>query len=81
MAMVNERQTHLGCSMTTFYRSQSGPTKCALFTCNYSYNNVIFTPIYQHGTAASKCKTGKDNEYENLCSTDEFYNVNDPNDF
>lgn len=43
--------------------------------CDYSYGNMIGTPVYEAGSPASKCKTGNNSEYPGLCSKNEKYMV------
>lgn len=65
----------IGCSLIK-YEDDEG-WKNSLIGCNYSSGNMMGSPIYKIGDAASDCKSGKDEKYEGLCSTDEDYSQHD----
>ncbi|KAL1398227.1 hypothetical protein pipiens_009131 [Culex pipiens pipiens] len=39
--------------------------------CNYSYTNMLKTPIYAQGEPCSQCTSGCDAKFDGLCNTDE----------
>lgn len=46
--------------------------------CNYSFGVITDHAVYVSGAPGSKCKTGTNPKYTNLCSTDEKIDPNDP---
>ncbi|XP_037938014.1 antigen 5 like allergen Cul n 1-like [Teleopsis dalmanni] len=71
--MVQEKATHLGCGIL---RQQKGRFSYQFIACNYAYTNVLDQAVYNSGTVASSCTTGRNKNYKNLCSTAESYDVN-----
>lgn len=74
--MVVDRVTLMGCAITRFRE-----TKLVIIifyssylVCNYAGAQKANYPIYKHGTATSKCKTGTNPDYPNLCSIYEQVN-------
>lgn len=41
--------------------------------CNYAYGNLMGSPVYEAGVAASKCLTGPDATYSGLCTEEEDF--------
>lgn len=78
--MISDRNTHVGCAAATYtvsndmmHRNYTG----YLVACNYATNNMIGEPIFSTcSKAASKCYSGTNCMYPNLCSINEQYNVN-----
>ncbi|XP_068141438.1 venom allergen-1-like [Drosophila tropicalis] len=70
-AMAQEKNTHLGCAAVKFENSMNW----FLMACNYATTNWVGQPVYQQGTAASGCNTGKNDNYTNLCKIAEKYDV------
>lgn len=73
--MVADKNTRVGCAAVT---GPSGSYKKMSLTCNYATNNIIGYPMYVScpNAAASKCTSGKNPTYPNLCSTAEVIDVN-----
>lgn len=44
-----------------------------LLTCNYSWGNLLGSPVYVAGETASNCTTGPDDTYPGLCSINEDF--------
>lgn len=66
----------IGCAVSTSKTNEDGQDWNATWlACDYSYGNMDGEAVYQSGSATSKCKTGKNNDYPGLCSTDETYDV------
>lgn len=55
----------VGCCASTYAKSL--PWKDTLVACNYSYGNMVGTPVYKAGPVGAACKNGKDAVYKNLC--------------
>ena len=73
-AMVNDANIRVGCGAATY--SQGGFTNY-LVACNYARTNVVNYPVYAScSNPASKCTTGTNPKYRNLCSVKEKYDVN-----
>ena len=62
--LIQYRVVAIGCALATY---TSKGWKTDLMACNYSFGNLVSSPVYIAGTAASKCKNGKDTVYKNLC--------------
>lgn len=45
----------------------------SLMACNYAVINILTTPVYEEGDAASGCTTGPNPNYPGLCSESEVY--------
>ncbi|XP_067637161.1 venom allergen-1-like [Eurosta solidaginis] len=74
--MVMDRNNRLGCGASLFVNDFGVNV---LFTCNYARRLLCNKPIYRSGKkGGSGCKSGKNPNYPNLCSTEE--NV-DPNNY
>lgn len=71
--IVNERNTHIGCAAVA---EKKGRFSVIYFTCNYARNNILDLPIYEKGPTASKCSSGVNPKYKNLCSVKEKYDYN-----
>ncbi|XP_031626612.1 antigen 5 like allergen Cul n 1-like [Contarinia nasturtii] len=71
---VQEKAEAIGCAAAFTKMTVEGKeTQAVLFACNYSYGNMIGSPVYVAGSKASKCKTGADKTYPGLCSINEVY--------
>lgn len=78
-AMVHELAIRVGCGAVRSWEMRNGQRWETLTTaCNYAHTNVIGYKIYRSGAAASKCTSGKNKIFSNLCSVNEVYNVNTP---
>lgn len=74
--MVADRNIRVGCAAAT-YTTKGVSYKTFLIACNYATTNMKENPIYANCTKpASKCKTGKNAAFPNLCKTTEVYTVN-----
>uniref|UniRef100_W8B4H9 Venom allergen-1 n=1 Tax=Ceratitis capitata TaxID=7213 RepID=W8B4H9_CERCA len=74
--MVADKNIRVGCAASTFDVSGQ-PYKGYLFACNYATTNMIDFPIYKGcSEAASNCTTGRNPDFNNLCSASEEYDVN-----
>lgn len=66
----------IGCAVSTSTVNQSGRDWSATWlACDYSFGNMIGDKVYDAGSAASKCSTGKNMDYPGLCSKNEKYMV------
>lgn len=68
--MANERTDRVGCA-AVLYKSNN-----VMVICDYSGNNFYGKPVYTVGPTASKCQTGKNSQYLNLCSKAERIGYN-----
>lgn len=64
--VVRDSAIAIGCAAS---RYTSGTWKSTLIACNYSYGNMVNTPVYYTGSIGSACPNGKDSTYPNLCRT------------
>lgn len=71
--MIQDKSSRIGCAVSSYKR---GKFNWILLACNYSYTNVIGTPVYTKGKSCSQCKTGCNSEYAGLCSKSEFISSN-----
>lgn len=77
--MIHQLSTRIGCASVRYPELTNGRWWQSLTTvCTYSHTNVFGHKIYISGPVASNCTTGRNNNFENLCSLEEVYNVNDP---
>lgn len=67
-AMVNEKQTSMGCGLIQY---KSGRFYNLFLVCNYAMTNVLGAPVYQSGTACSGCTTGCHPICKGLCNENE----------
>uniref|UniRef100_A0A1A9WST6 SCP domain-containing protein n=1 Tax=Glossina brevipalpis TaxID=37001 RepID=A0A1A9WST6_9MUSC len=65
--MVNDLQTHVGCSMIKNRLLGHFKKLVVIFTCNYSTTNIRGLSTYKTGPTASKCKQ-RNEEFINLCN-------------
>ncbi|KAM7343126.1 venom allergen-1-like [Cochliomyia hominivorax] len=72
-SVINERNTHIGCAAVADKKERFS---VIYFSCNYARNNIMNLPIYEKGPTASKCLTGVNSQYTNLCSENEVYKYN-----
>ncbi|XP_067635244.1 venom allergen-1-like [Eurosta solidaginis] len=74
--LAADKNTHVGCAVANYI--EKGQTyNSFLMACNYATTNMVNFPIYEScATPASKCTTGTNPSYKNLCSTKESYSVN-----
>lgn len=69
--VVRDEAYKVGCAMSQYTDSLKTPV--ALMACNYAVANMIGSPTYVPGPAASGCTTGKNPKYPGLCSENEKY--------
>lgn len=70
--MVNQKVTRMGCASVMFSAIKHKKLHYKLvFTCNFSYTNILDEPVYETGDSCSKCTTGCNETYEGLCNKDE----------
>uniref|UniRef100_A0A336KDN9 CSON007897 protein n=1 Tax=Culicoides sonorensis TaxID=179676 RepID=A0A336KDN9_CULSO len=69
-AMAQDRTDRIGCAAVKFNRNHR------IFVCNYSFTNLQDSYVYKIGQPTSGCRTGKNNAFRNLCSTNERVNPN-----
>lgn len=62
--LVQYRVVAIGCAISIY--TDKG-FKTDLMACNYSFGNLLGSPVYIAGPAASKCAKGTDSVYKNLC--------------
>ncbi|XP_067635237.1 venom allergen-1-like [Eurosta solidaginis] len=73
--MVADRNIRIGCAAAT-YKAQDNRMRTFLMACNYATTNIVNRPIYNTcATAASGCTTGRNPNFQNLCSKSESYSV------
>ncbi|EDS41254.1 venom allergen 5 [Culex quinquefasciatus] len=70
--LVRSNASRVGCGMVKY---RSGEWLWVQLVCNYSYTNMIGTPVYTAGEPCSQCKTGCDATYDGLCNKDEPVDV------
>lgn len=71
---VQDKAEAVGCAAITSTMTYNGKEYGAfLLTCNYSWGNLLGSPVYVAGETASKCTTGTDKKYPGLCSEDEDF--------
>jgi hypothetical protein len=71
LQMAQQKVDEIGCAIS---RYPEGPTtRTSYIVCNYKITNLRNTPVYTSGSPASKCTTGSNPMYKNLCSTSEQY--------
>lgn len=63
--VVRDKVVAIGCAASRY--TDSNGWKSTLIACNYSYGNMVGTPVYIGGNPASKCPKGRDSIYGNLC--------------
>lgn len=67
--LVHELNVRVGCAAAQF----SDKSHQYVYTvCNYAYTNYYGKRVYEAGPAASKCKSGTDSKFPNLCSKMEY---------
>ncbi|XP_055610859.1 antigen 5 like allergen Cul n 1-like [Uranotaenia lowii] len=66
--VVADRSDRIGCAIVQWTEK---PFTKVYLVCNYARTNVIGTPVYTAGQAASQCTTGANTNYPGLCSTKE----------
>ena len=62
--VVRDNAVAIGCAVS---RYTDGTWKATLVACNYSYGNMLNTPVYSSGNTASACPNGRDSAFSNLC--------------
>ncbi|XP_001865174.2 antigen 5 like allergen Cul n 1 [Culex quinquefasciatus] len=70
--LVRSNASRVGCAMIKY---KKGDNTWVQLVCNYSYTNMIGTPVYGHGQACSGCTAGCDKEFDGLCVKDEPVDV------
>lgn len=70
--MVVENNVRVGCAVAQFLNKEYN-WQYVYTVCNYATTNKYpGEKYYESGTAASKCVTGKDPKFTNLCSPKEY---------
>jgi hypothetical protein len=64
--VVRDKTVAIGCAASRY--TENG-NKVTLVACNYSYGNILGTPVYVGGAPGSTCPNGTDATFENLCRT------------
>lgn len=64
LQVVRDRVVAIGCAAS---RYTSGKWKSTLVACNYSYGNMVGTPVYVFGSTGLDCLSGRDSVFKNLC--------------
>lgn len=70
LQVIQDKVTSVGCAASRYTKNGSRHT---LVTCNYSHPNVINFPVYEIGSPASKCPSGREMIYINLCKSIKKY--------
>lgn len=65
--VVRDKVVAIGCAASRF--TDNNGWKSTLIACNYSYGNMMGTPVYISGNTASQCRNGRDSVFGNLCRT------------
>uniref|UniRef100_A0A336MC68 CSON012961 protein n=1 Tax=Culicoides sonorensis TaxID=179676 RepID=A0A336MC68_CULSO len=68
-AMSQDRANRIGCGASAYNGNER------IIVCNYAFTNVVGQRVYESGTTASGCTTGRNPTYTNLCSTNEVVNA------
>ncbi|KAM8713157.1 hypothetical protein ACLKA7_013467 [Drosophila subpalustris] len=72
--MMFEKNIRVGCAASRYTRDG---WNSVLVACNYATTNMIGSRIYAScNRAAEGCTTGTNAQFHNLCSTNEYYDVN-----
>lgn len=71
--MVTAHSTHLGCGISQWTAADGW--KNILISCNYAAPNMMGSPIFVKGPAASNC-TQKNPSLKALCAVGEKINAN-----
>lgn len=73
--MAADRLICVGCAMSRFSKP---PTRVYqnYFVCNYSFNNILGSPVYVAGPTGSQCANGTNPFYAGLCNLNEKVNSN-----
>lgn len=75
LEVSNAKANKVGCAISQFTSVQGLKS---YIVCNYSYTIITGQQVYESGSPGSKCATGPNPDYPNLCSVDEPVSVNDP---
>lgn len=81
LVMINQNSVKVGCAAVSYTmrdRKTKLPMTHMVTACDYSHDMIIGTKVYEIGDTASKCETGTNPKYSNLCSTSEYFDVNFP---
>lgn len=72
--IVTANATTVGCGATRWISEGAG---YIVITCNYARTNIIGEPVYVGAEeGGSGCKTGTDDTYKSLCSSEEQLDPN-----
>lgn len=64
--MIQDRMTCLGCAMVRYTKDKQNRTSLA---CNYSYNNIYGSHIYELGDTGSMCEGEMSEQFPGLCAS------------
>lgn len=62
--IVTDEAGEIGCGISQF---TSDGFKFNLVACNYAITNIVGSPVYVAGAAASACRNGTNPNYTSLC--------------
>lgn len=68
--LIWESANRVGCALS---QSKYLGWYTTWLACDYSYGNMIGSPVYEVGPAATKCSSAPDPKWKGLCSTNETY--------
>lgn len=75
LTSLNERNNRVGCTCAKFYWAEK-KKNAIMLSCNYPTTNIGKSTVYNScKVPASKCKSGTDEKYKFLCSSNEKYDV------
>ncbi|KAH8394887.1 hypothetical protein KR222_008617 [Zaprionus bogoriensis] len=82
--LVRDSTTHVGCGILRQTRNSTDAEGRQVLgthqymTCNFVRGNEVNTPVYQSGDRpATRCRTGRNPDFINLCSINEIYDNSD----
>ena len=69
--VVTDRAIQVGCAVSRYTNVNTNVWRAGLMACNYAFNNLVGSPVYVSGPAASGCTTGVNRDFPALCSVNE----------
>lgn len=70
---MQDNANAVGCAMAQY---TDGQWKTSLLACNYARTNIEDLPVYISGPTASQCTTGRNSQFNGLCSLAERIDPN-----